>query len=118
MNCRIAAAAILLATIASAQQKLVYRAPRTQDGTPDLQGIWQAGTTAWSGLEAHGAAMGIQAGKSVVVDPPDGSIPYQPWASEKRDANFKDRAKLDPLAKCYLPGVPRVNLLPHPFQIF
>jgi hypothetical protein len=119
MSNRIAVAVILLAAAASAQStKSVYRAPRTQDGTPDLQGIWQAGTTAWSGLEAHGAAMGIQAGKGVVVDPQDGTIPYQAWAIEKRDANFKDRAKLDPLAKCYLPGVPRVNLLPYPFQIF
>jgi hypothetical protein len=117
MATRIGAVAILLAALASAQQQK-YRAPRTADGTPDLQGIWQAGTTAWSGLEAHGAAMGIQAGTSVVVDPQDGSIPYQPAALEKRAENFKNRARLDPLAKCYLPGVPRVNLLPYPFQIF
>src|SRR5690606_33924843 len=54
-------------------------------------------------------------GRGVVVD---GEIPYQPWALEQKQRNFAERATADPLAHCYLPGVPRVMTLHHPFHIF
>ncbi len=91
---------------------------RTPDGQPDLQGIWEARNTAAADLEDHGASMGIPAGRGVIVDPPDGKIPYQPWAAKQRDENLKNRAARDPLGKCFLAGVPRINYLPFPFQIF
>jgi hypothetical protein len=92
--------------------------PRAADGKPDLQGIWQARNTAAAGLEDHSASMGIPAGRGVIVDPPDGKIPYQPWAAKKREENYKNRASADPLGKCFLAGVPRISYLPFPFQIF
>src|SRR5258707_12819508 len=98
---RIAFAAILAAAISPAQQ--TYHAPRTPDGTPDLQGIWQAGANAWSGLEAHGGAMGIPAGNRAVVEPQSGGIPHRPQALEKRAGDFNDPTTLDPPAKCHLP---------------
>ncbi|MCU1340233.1 MAG: hypothetical protein JWO19_5814 [Bryobacterales bacterium] len=101
----------------AAQQK-AYSAPRTRDGQPDLQGIWEARNTAAVNLEDHGAGAGMRAGKTVVVDPSDGRIPYRPDALTKRNENFKNRATADPLNKCYLPGVPRVMYLPYPLQIF
>jgi hypothetical protein len=91
---------------------------RAADDKPDLQGIWQARNTAAADLEDHGASAGIPAGRGVIVDPPDGKIPYQPWAAEKRKANYKNRATADPLGKCFLAGVPRISYLPFPFQIF
>jgi hypothetical protein len=102
---------------ASAQQKS-YRAPRTPDGKPDLQGIWEAYSTANANLEAHSAALGIRAGESVIVDPADGQIPYQPAARARQKENFSKRAVADPVNRCYLPGVPRANYMPYPFQIF
>lgn len=95
-----------------------YSAPRASAGHPDLQGIWEARNTADSGLEDHGAAAGILAGKGVIIDPPDGKIPYKPGMEEKQRENFKNRAKADPLGKCFLPGVPRIMYLHYPFQIF
>ena len=95
-----------------------YKAPRTPDGRPDLQGVWEVRNTAWGSLEAHGPSHGIRAGNSVVVDPADGKIPYKEAALKQRDANFKSRHEADPVNKCYLPGVPRVMYLPYPFQIF
>jgi streptogramin lyase len=69
--------------------------PRTPDGRPDLQGIWR-----------HGAL------------PPMGTLPYLPAALAKQRENFAQRATADPLAQCFLAGVPRIMLLDYPFQIF
>jgi hypothetical protein len=88
--------------------------PRTAAGKPNLNGIWQVINTAHVNLEPHSAAAGLPGGVGVV----DGDdIPYQPWALTKRQENLAKRATLDPLAKCFLPGVPRATYLPYPFQI-
>jgi hypothetical protein len=94
-----------------------YKAPRTADGHPDLQGIWQVMNTAAVNLEDHIAMLDMPAGRSVIVDPPDGKIPYKPAAAQQQKENFKNRAKADPLNMCYIPGVPRVMYLPFPMQI-
>ncbi|MEI9814689.1 MAG: hypothetical protein WDO18_19530 [Acidobacteriota bacterium] len=96
-----------------------YKAPRNPvDGKPDFSGIWEPRNTAYGSLEAHSASKGIRAGVSVIVDPADGKIPYKPEALKKRDENFKNREKLDPVNKCYTPGVPRVMTMNYPFEIF
>ena len=91
-----------------------YTPARTPDGHPDLQGVWQALNTAAWDLEDHGASLGVPAGHGVVEG---GTIPYQPSALARKKANFEKRATLDPEAKCYLPGVPRITYMPYPFQI-
>ena len=45
-------------------------------------------------------------------------IPYQPWALKRKQENYEQRLTADPEARCYLPGVPRITYMPHPFQIF
>ena len=92
-----------------------YRAPRGPNGQPDLQGIWQAQTTASYDVQAHAASLGMPAGLGVVVG---GEIPYTPEAAAKKQQNFRNRAAADPNNKCFLPGVPRANYMPFPFQIF
>src|SRR4051794_7317156 len=67
------------------------------DAKRDLQGIWEAHSTAEAGLEAHGADAGIRAGASVIVDPANGKIPYKPEALAKRAENYKNRATADPV---------------------
>ena len=89
--------------------------PRTPEGKPDLQGIWQVHNRAAYGLEHHDAKYGMPAGPSVVDG---GEIPYLPAAREQQRRNFENRATLDPLDHCYMPGVPRIMYLEHPFQIF
>ena len=39
-------------------------------------------------------------------------------ALDQRQQNFENRRTEDPEAKCFMPGIPRANYLPHPFQIF
>ena len=88
--------------------------PRTSDGKPNLNGIWQVMNTAHVKLEAHSAAPGMPGGLGVV----DGDdIPYRPDAKAKRAENAAKRAQLDPVGKCFIPGVPRVTYMPFPFQI-
>jgi hypothetical protein len=92
-----------------------YRPPLTSDGKPDLQGVWQVLNTAAWDIEDHSAWLGVPAGQGVVEGH---EIPYQPWAAARKKDNFEKRVLEDPIAKCYLPGVPRITYMPHPFQIF
>ena len=91
-----------------------YDGPRTSDGQPDLNGIWQVLSTAAWDIRAHNAQDGVPAGLSVV----EGDlIPYQPWAATQQQENYANRLTEDPVRKCFLPGVPRVTYLPYPFRI-
>jgi hypothetical protein len=90
--------------------------PRTADGKPNLQGIWQVRNRAAYDLRAHHSRLGMLPGTSVIDG--GGDIPYQPAAAAKRVENYKKRKELDPLEKCFLPGVPRIMYMEHPFQIF
>lgn len=118
-----AALALVLALPAAAQRP-PYKAPRTADGKPNLNGIWQAMNTANWDLEGHAAgpaplaAMGaigaIPPGLGVVEG---GEIPYLSAAAAKKKENFANRLKSDPEVKCFTPGVPRATYMPYPFQI-
>ena len=91
---------------------------RLWDGkTPDFRGIWQVRDTAFANIEGHPAEKGIAASKSIVIDPADGKIPYNPDALAKRQQNSRARATADPSLKCYQAGVPRATYLPTPLQI-
>ncbi len=79
--------------------------PRTPDGHPDLNGVWQAFTTASWNILDHNAQKGVPAGQGIVEG---NEIPYQPWAAEQQRMNYENREELDPLHNCYLPGVPRI----------
>src|SRR5262245_58415395 len=71
-----------------------YRAPRTPDGKPNLNGIWQTMNTANWNIEAHpaspspvrelGASGAVPGGLGVV----DGEIPYLPAARKKQQENY------------------------------
>jgi hypothetical protein len=101
-----------------------YRAPRTADGKPNLSGIWQAMNTAEWDIQPHdakagplvvmGAVGGIPAGLGVVED---GPLPYRPEALVKKKENEANWLALDPVVKCFLPGLPRATYMPFPFQI-
>jgi len=113
MRITIAFIALTVSVVAASAQKAL---PRTADGKPNLEGIWQASSTAAADLQDHVAGYNMPAGRSVVVG--GGAIPYQTAAAAQKNANFADRLKADPLAQCYIPGVPRVMYLDFPFQIF
>jgi len=100
------------------------RTPRTADGKPNLNGIWQSMNTANWDLEGHaakagpvvalGASFSEPAGLSVVEG---GTIPYRPAMLAKKKENATKWLTEDPEVKCFMPGVPRANYQPFPFQI-
>ncbi len=130
---------VLAGATAMAQAPAAYRAPRTDGGKPDLNGIWQVLNEANYDVEAHVArpAMAVRPGPygpvpaaavlalgAVGAVPPGmgvvegGAIPYLPAALAKKKENQDNWLKADPEIKCYLPGVPRATYMPYPFQIF
>ena len=107
--------ALPVASQARAGEPQAYASPRTPDGTPDLQGVWQALSTAAWDIQDHPARPGVPAGQGVVEG---NDIPYQSWAAAKKKENFDNRRTADPVGKCYLPGVPRIMYMAFPFHIF
>lgn len=84
--------------------------PRTAGGTPDLQGSWSArGIAATQILEDHPAEPPfLREGKTIVVDPADGKIPYQPWALAERNWRRQPQNNYyDPDTHCLPAGIPR-----------
>jgi len=114
----------------------VYVPPRTPDGQPDMQGMWLPGgeglpmerasivapAPAAGGDGAPAPAGGGRGGggrggagprPTMIVDPPDGKVPFQPWALARRAEIIDNQDKfefVDPRVRCLPAGVPRVNL--------
>lgn len=137
----LAALVLMLATSVASFAAGNYKAPRGLDGKhPDLNGIWQALNEANYDVERHSAraSLAMREGPvgpvpaiktlylgSVAAVPPGmgvisggGKIPYTEAGLAKKRNNQANWIDLDPEVKCYQPGIPRANYLPHPFQIF
>ncbi len=98
-------------------------ASRTPDGQPDIQGYWSNAdipSSVFISLEPSGEREGVVYGGalpkgSILVDPADGVIPFQPWAAAKKQwlnetyTDPQDRAHIDPNSRCLPAGVPRMN---------
>lgn len=64
-----------------------FRAPRTVDGVPNLQGNWGASSSGDDIEETEYVDLTTPPVESWVSDPPSGKIPYQPWALAARNAH-------------------------------
>lgn len=132
------AVALCTAILASTALADDYTAPRGPGGKPDLNGVWQVLNRANYDIEPHAAraALATVAGDFGPVPAPsivalgsigsvpggagviDGErIPYTPEALAKKQDNQANWLSKDPEIKCYLPGIPRANYMPYPFQI-
>jgi hypothetical protein len=126
-------------TVQAARASAPSRPARTADGHPNLNGIWQATTTANWDLLAHtmrpavaqpgvypdvpvlaapvlalGAAGGVPPGPGVVEGD---EIPYKPEAAAQKKENAEHWLDRDPEVRCYMPGIPRAMYMPYPFEI-
>ena len=119
-----ATAGLALSAWGVSAQPPAYTAPRTADGRPDLNGIWQALNTAHWDVEPHSAGPSVVRDLGALAAVPGGlgvvdgdEIPYRSEALATRNENFANRLARDPAIKCYLPGVPRATYMPYPLQI-
>jgi len=127
----ILAIVLALAVPASSQQRPAPNpaAPAAQwpparlpDGQPDVQGLWRPPVNGTQSLtnpmtgEAEFVAriQGVQLrAPSRIIDPPNGLIPYQPWAAARqaqqaRDWEYPTRIEhIDTQNRCLLGGAPR-----------
>lgn len=119
-----------------------YAPPRTPDGQPDISGMYEPGHISqpaenpvgerWKpkplpggrtiGPTDFGAKDAAESdpsrpqikpsNKPMVIDPPDGKIPMQPWVAERRKVIYDNQEKaehLDPRVRCLQAGVPRAH---------
>jgi hypothetical protein len=119
-----------------------YMPPRTPDGQPDISGMYEPGwinqpaETSVGGAWKPAAPKGgktigptdfgardaaekdtsrsqiTHSNKPMIVDPPDGKIPMQPWVVQMRKKIYENQEKpeyLDPRVRCLQAGVPRAN---------
>ena len=84
---------VMLLTVTACLAQTPSNLPRTGDGKPNLNGIWQALSTAAWGLEDHNCALHAPGGQSVVDG---GAIPYQTSALDKKKENFQHRRRTIP----------------------
>jgi hypothetical protein len=94
--------------------------PRLPDGKPDMQGVWlvRAPGNSMSMLSVEtlgGGGRGTR--KGVIVDPPDGKIPYQPWARAKQEDIAANHMNEESDAHCLLGGFPHASFTPFGFRV-
>ena len=137
---RTAAVATLLSITLGPLQAQGSDIPRLANGKPNFNGIWQALNSANYDIEPHMArhAMQLREGPHGPLPAPkvlylgavgsvpggmgildgDTKIPYTEEGLKKKQENFDNWIDRDPEIKCFLPGVPRANYMPYPFQVF
>ena len=101
---------------------------RLSDGQPDVQGIWGA-VLAGSVSLTNPISVNEDFEKqnvrrpSRIIDPPDGLVPYQPWAAALRNKQAIDYAQptrpehIDTQHRCLLAGVPRLYTIVPTYKI-
>ena len=89
--------------------------PRTRDGRPDMQGFWRGLASGTENIEQHPKTLDDAGGDSLIVDPPDGKVPYQPWAMN-RPKGHREKF-VEPNVPCFLSGVPRSMYVPTQIEI-
>jgi hypothetical protein len=67
-------------------------------------------------IEGQEAYYNEPGGKSVIVDPADGKLPYLPATLKQANDNHVHRGR-DPTGHCHTHGVPRLLVPPFPIEI-
>jgi hypothetical protein len=93
-----------------------FNPPRNPDGTPNMNGAWNPFTANGSqNIEDFAGSQFLGPQVTLIVDPPDGKVPYlSQWANQRQD-NWDHY--IDPLGTCYITGVPRQTFAPRGIAI-
>jgi len=93
-----------------------FTPPRTPEGVPDLQGFWgRIGARTANNIEEHAAGYDGTGGRSLIIDPPDGRIPYQAWARAKVDNHWE--IYWNPIQECIPDTPPRESYTAGAIQV-
>jgi hypothetical protein len=87
---------------------------RTIDGVPDVQGYWRGPGSGTEDIEEHPKTDEDDGGKTRIVDPADGKVPYQTWAlplPRRHRTTY-----VEPNVPCFPSGVPRSLYVPTQIQ--
>jgi hypothetical protein len=105
---------------------------RLADGQPDIQGLWAAVDSGSTSLtnpisvaqDFDRQVTGKEARRpSRIIDPPDGRLPYQPWAAAKQkeqEDNYDRPTRpehIDPQHRCMISGIPRLFTIAPQFKV-
>ena len=105
---------------------------KLSDGQPDVQGMWaatNAGSVSLTNPITGGEDFDVRlTGKEIkrpsrIVDPPDGLLPYQPWAAalqQQEEKNYDHPTRpehIDTQHRCLLSGVPRLYTIVPQYKI-
>jgi len=105
---------------------------KLSDGQPDVQGVWaavNAGSTSLTNPISGGEDFDRRvSGQNIrrpsrVIDPPDGLLPYQPWAAarqKQQESDYEHPTKpehIDTQHRCLLSGIPRLYTIVPSFRI-
>jgi len=105
------------ATAAKPPAAAVKPAPRAANGKPDLSGVWilTSALPLFEGEEALAAARAedVALGRAPPAAEP---APYKPEAEAKRQEYLARRGIDDPMGRCLLTGVPRIQYRPLPLE--
>jgi hypothetical protein len=112
-----------------------WTGPRLRDGQPDVQGFWSNTIANHNNLtDPQGGVPGDPSRRNLptgpredrapsrVSDPPDGQVPFQPWARAVQQdflANFHNPVRpeyIEPLARCAPAGVPK-SFMWHGYEV-
>lgn len=93
--------------------------PRAANGKPDLSGIWiiTSALPLLEGPEAFAAARAADQAAGRAPPAPPEPPPYKPDAEAKRQQFLARRGIDDPMGRCLLTGVPRIEYRPLPLEI-
>ena len=101
-----------------------FQSARLSDGQPDIQGLWGNVLENIASLNVEPGPHLLELGApefealrtfpGFVFDPPDGVLPHQPWALERRNQAMKEflapsPALMDPQTRGWPNGIPREN---------
>jgi len=93
--------------------------PRAANGKPDLSGVWilTSALPLFEGEDALAAARAADAAAGRAPPAPTEPPPYKPDAEAKRQEYLARRGIDDPMGRCLLTGVPRIQYRPLPLEI-